>query len=64
MITANCAVANPDFDKIEASGYQNYYYEPFTETLKKYPEHQRSFELWQEGIKEKIFSPSSIAGSI
>jgi hypothetical protein len=57
VITANCAVANPDFDRIEASGYQEFYYEPFTETLKTYPEHQRSFELWQHGIKQKIFFP-------
>jgi hypothetical protein len=57
VITANCAVANPDFDKIEASGYSEFYYEPFTETLKKYPEHKRSFELWQQGIKQNIFFP-------
>lgn len=57
VITANCAVANPDFDKIKASGYREFYYEPFIETLKRYPEHKRSFEFWQQGIKQKLIFP-------
>lgn len=57
VITANCAVANPDFDKIRASEYREYFYEPFTETLKRYPQHERSFELWQQGIGKRIFFP-------
>ena len=36
VITANSVVANPDFKKIKESGFQRYYYEPFTETLNKY----------------------------
>jgi hypothetical protein len=50
-------MANPDFDKIEASGYHAFYYEPFTETYKKYPEHKGAFALWQQGIKQNIFFP-------
>lgn len=57
VITANCAVANPDFEKIKESDFQNYYYEPFTKTLKRYKECENSFELWQEGIKEGLFKP-------
>jgi hypothetical protein len=57
IITANTVVANPDFKKIKESGFQNYYYEPFTETLKRYPQHKNSFSLWQEGIKSRIFKP-------
>lgn len=57
VITANCAVANPDFAKIEASGFQEYYYEPFTETLKTYPQHRKTFELWQQAIADKLFFP-------
>lgn len=57
VITANCAVANPDFDKIRNSGYREFYYEPFTESLRRYPEHKGSFELWQQGIKHDIFFP-------
>lgn len=54
-ITFNCCVANPDFQKIRGSDFQVYYYEPFTETLKRYPHHNRSFELWKEGLKNNLF---------
>jgi len=57
VLTANCTVANPDFDKIKASGFSEYYYEYFTETLKRYPNHNRSFELWKQGINENVFYP-------
>lgn len=57
VITANTIVANPDFEKIQASGYREYHYELFTETLKRYPRHQKSFELWKQGIDEGIFYP-------
>lgn len=57
VMTANFAVANPDFDKIQTSDYSKFYYEPFTETLKKYPEHKRSFELLQHGTKQNVFLP-------
>jgi hypothetical protein len=56
-ITLNCCVANPDFDKIRASDFKEYHYELFTETLKRYPHHNRSFELWKEGIAHKLFQP-------
>lgn len=57
VITANCAVANPDFERIKANGYQKYYYEPFTETLKRYPHCQNSFELWRQGMQAGMFQP-------
>lgn len=57
VITANTVVANPDFEKIKASGFKEYYYEPFTETLKRYPRHAKSFDLWQQGMNDKIFFP-------
>ena len=56
-ITLNCCVANPDFAKIRESGFQKYFYEPFTETLKHYPHHDRSFALWQEGMAHGVFRP-------
>lgn len=55
IITANTIVGNPDFDKIEHDNYLNYYYEPFTETLKRYP--NRDFKMWREGMREKLFYP-------
>jgi len=57
VITANTCVANPDFDKIRASDYKIYYYEPSIETLKRYPFHKNVFALWKLGIKENIFYP-------
>jgi len=57
IITANTIVANPDFKKIEASYFQEYHFEIFTETLKKYKKHTNSFNLWKEGIKNNIFHP-------
>jgi hypothetical protein len=57
VITANTIIANPDFDKIEESDFKEYYYELFTETLKKYPKHENSFSLWNQGINEQIFYP-------
>jgi len=57
IITANTIVANPDFEAIRASGFRDYFYEPFTRTLERYPEHNDSFRLWIEGIKAKIFRP-------
>lgn len=57
IMTANTVVANPDFEKIKKSDFQEYYYEPFTETLKHYPKHNRVFDLYKEGIANKIFYP-------
>jgi hypothetical protein len=57
IITANCVVANPDFKKIREHNFQKYFYEPFTETLKKYSNHQNSFNLWKDGINNNLFYP-------
>jgi hypothetical protein len=57
IFTANNIVANPDFEKIKESDFQEYYYEPFTETLKHYPKHDRVFDLYKEGINHKVFYP-------
>lgn len=57
VITANCAVANPDFQKIRESDFTSYFYEPFTETLKRHKSHENAFKLWQYGINEGVFYP-------
>lgn len=57
ILTANTIVANPDFEKIRESNFTRYYYEPFTETLKRYPEHSGAFALWKKGINEHVFQP-------
>ena len=57
LLTANSIMANPDFEKIKSSGFREYHYELFTETLNKYPHHKGSFKLWKEGIEKKLFRP-------
>jgi len=57
IITANSVVANPDFKRIKDSDYQTYFYEPFTETLKREKRTENAFELWQEGMSARIFHP-------
>ena len=57
VITANTLSANPVFDKIKESGFTQYYYEPFTETLKRDAAHADAFELWQQGMAEVVFQP-------
>ena len=57
VITANAIMANPDFEKIKAHDYQEYFWEPFTKTLKRYPKHQNNFELWKQGMNEEVFHP-------
>lgn len=57
IITANCVVANPDFERIKADNYSNYYFEPFTETLMRYTGCEKSFEMWKQGMEYGIFKP-------
>jgi hypothetical protein len=57
IFTANTVIANPDFNKIRDSDFNNYYFELFTETYNHYPSHQNSFGLWSEGMIEGIFHP-------
>jgi hypothetical protein len=57
VITPMCVVANPDFERIKKSNFETYYYEPFTETCKRYPEHDRVHDLWLQGIQERLFVP-------
>ena len=57
LLTANNIVANPDFEKIKDSGYLQYYYEPFTETYRRYPSHDKVVQLYNEGITKKMLLP-------
>ena len=57
LITANCVVGNPDFKKIRLSDFNKYFYEPVTETLKRYPGRENVEALWKQGNKLGIFHP-------
>lgn len=56
-ITANAIMANPDFEKIKATGFTQFYFEDFRKTLLKYPNHDNAFTKWQQAIAEQIFMP-------
>jgi hypothetical protein len=57
VFTAVSVVANPDFQKIQDSEFTQYFYEPFTETLKNNKGCENSFNVWEEGIASNIFVP-------
>ena len=56
-ITALTAVTNPDFDRIKQADFREYYFEPFTHTLRSYYSDSNVFELWKEGIRSGLFEP-------
>lgn len=57
VITANTIMANPDFEKIKKTNYRQYFYESFTETLKRYPNHKDAFDYWKKGMELCVFKP-------
>jgi hypothetical protein len=57
IITANTIVANPDYDKIRDDNFSKYSYEPFPETLKKYPGRDQVMNLINHGMTAGIYKP-------
>ena len=57
VLTPVSVTANPDFEKISQSDFKEYFYEPFTMTLSRYPGCENSFTLWKEGIDKRLFMP-------
>ncbi|WP_016990255.1 sugar-transfer associated ATP-grasp domain-containing protein [Flavobacterium sp. ACAM 123] len=57
VITANCVVANPNFEKIAEDKFQKYHYELIHDTFQKYPLHANNLEIWKKANEEKIFHP-------
>jgi hypothetical protein len=57
VFTPVTIVANPDFGKIEDSGFSGYFYEPFTTTLQRYYGSDMTMKLWKEGIERRLFAP-------
>lgn len=56
VMTANFAMANPDFDNIDPIN-DAYFFEPFTDTYKRYYPDQDVFSCVQDGIKSSCFVP-------
>ncbi len=57
VMTGVNVVANPDFEKIRANGFTKYEYELFTDTAKRFAGSNRIYELWQQGISERLLVP-------
>lgn len=57
VLTANAVMANPDFERIRESNFETYYYKPFTDLLESSPAYNGVWDLWNEGMNEKIFRP-------
>jgi hypothetical protein len=56
-LTANMVMANPDFEKIRDSGYQNYYYKPVSSMLAELPDRENVADLWRVGFHKRLFIP-------
>lgn len=57
VLTANTIVANPDFEKIKESGFVQYSYKPFYESISEFNDGEKILKLWNFGIKERLFKP-------
>jgi hypothetical protein len=56
-LTANVCTANPDFDAIKASNFDEFHYETFTQTLEMYSYKEDLLKLWKNGEQGKLFQP-------
>ena len=58
VITANWIAANPDFDRIRDSGFQEYFWEPSNSTLENaILIADKSLHLQKQALTEKIIIP-------
>ena len=57
VMTAYAVVANPDFEKVEASQRKEYSYELIPETYKRNQHTAKTLAMIQEGIKNNLFYP-------
>lgn len=57
VITANSVTANPHFEKIKASGFNEYYYENTLQTYNNKKGCEDSYALIKDGIAANIYHP-------
>lgn len=57
VITANTIMANPDFERIREHNFSEYFYESFTDTLRKRFGSDAVFEKWKSGMRAGIWFP-------
>jgi hypothetical protein len=56
-ITPNVCTANPDFEAIKSTNFEEFRYKGFTETLDQYSRGENLFDLWKSGEGEMLFMP-------
>ena len=56
-LTANVCVANPDFERIKKDKFDIFHYENFNTTIKRHNHGKEIWNLWEDGIKNKMFHP-------
>jgi hypothetical protein len=57
VITSNSVAVNPDYEKIKASGFREYYYESTLETYKNKSGCENSYALIKEGMAAGVYHP-------
>jgi len=57
LLTANFVMGNPDFPKIKDSNFNEYFYEPFTETYNTYFGKNQMLDKIKLGVNSNIFYP-------
>lgn len=57
VFTALNVVANPDFQRIEDSAFEAYYFEPLSQTITRYTSSNQVINLWKEGYVNRLFVP-------
>lgn len=56
-LIANVCTANPDFNRIKDSGFMEFYYESFHQTIARKNRGTDILKLWHSGIEEGVFYP-------
>jgi len=57
VLTANTIMTNPDFEKIEETGFLEYHFEMFTDSFSKHGARFNPVDYFNEGKKAGIFYP-------
>lgn len=56
-VTINVCTANPDFEKIKASGFHDFHYRPFYKTIMELPRGNEILQMWSDGISRQFLFP-------
>lgn len=57
IITANMVMGNPAFDKIKASNFRSFEWEPFFSTYDYYYPDDETFSVFKQGVNDKLMLP-------